>query len=63
VVRDRTIVNAIHLGAHTLADVQAACGAGISCGGCAPAVMDLLERHCGMAGQQVTVRQWSTTSA
>jgi len=63
VVRDRAIVKAIHRGAHTLADVQAACGAGTSCGGCAPAVMDLLARHCGMAPEAVSVRQWSTTSA
>jgi bacterioferritin-associated ferredoxin len=44
-VRDRTIVKAIHRGASTLADVQAACGAATRCGGCEPAVHDLLERH------------------
>jgi len=63
VVRDRTIVKAIHRGALTLADVQAACGAGTSCGGCAPAVMDLLDRHCGMASAVVSVRPWSPASA
>ena len=63
VVRERTIVKAIHRGAHTLADVQAACGAATSCGGCTPAVMDLLDRHCGVAVDAVAVRQWSPTSA
>ena len=63
VVRERTIVKAIHRGAHTLADVQAACGAVTNCGGCTPAVMDLLDRHCSLAGDPVAVRQWSTTPA
>lgn len=63
VVRERTIVRAIHRGAHTLADVQAACGAVTDCGGCAPAVMDLLDRHCGLAADPVSVRHWSITSA
>lgn len=63
VVRERTIVKAIHRGARTLADVQAACGAVTNCGGCTPAVMDLLDRHCGAALDAVTVRQWSPTSA
>ncbi len=44
-VRDRAIVKAIHRGACTLDDVQAACGAATRCGGCEPAVLDLLERH------------------
>lgn len=46
-VRKRTIVKAIDRGAHTLADVQAACGAATRCGGCEPAVHALLERHAG----------------
>jgi len=62
-VRERTIVKAIHRGAHTLSDIQAACGAVTDCGGCSPAVMDLLERHCGAGAQAVSVRQWSATSA
>lgn len=44
-VRDRTIVKAINRGAHTLSEVQAACGAATRCGGCEPAVLELLERH------------------
>ena len=61
-VRERTIVKAIHRGAHTLADVQAACGAVTNCGGCTPAVLDLLDRHCASV-DAVSVRHWSTTSA
>jgi NAD(P)H-nitrite reductase large subunit len=45
VVRERTIIDAIRGGAHTLADVQEACGASMRCGGCGPAVIELLARH------------------
>ncbi|MCB1001631.1 MAG: (2Fe-2S)-binding protein [Ilumatobacteraceae bacterium] len=56
-VRDRTIVKAIHRGASTLAEVQAACGAATRCGGCEPAVLDLIARHAADApASVVTVR-------
>jgi assimilatory nitrate reductase catalytic subunit len=45
VVRERSIVAAIHNGARSLADVQEACGAAMRCGGCGPAVAELLARH------------------
>jgi bacterioferritin-associated ferredoxin len=46
-VRDRTIVKAVQRGASTLHEVQAACGAATRCGGCEPAVRELIERHAG----------------
>lgn len=52
-VRDRAIVKAIHRGAATLPEVQAACGAATRCGGCEGAVLDLLQRH---TEQRVNVR-------
>jgi len=61
-VRERTIVKAIHRGAHSLSDIQTACGAVTDCGGCTQAVLDLLDRHCDGA-EAVSVRQWSATSA
>ena len=51
VVRERAIVAAIHNGARTLSDVQQSCGAALRCGGCGPAVAELLARH----GTAVTV--------
>jgi NAD(P)H-nitrite reductase large subunit len=51
-VRDRAIVNAIHRGAATLADVQAACEAGTQCGGCEPAIEALLACHVDPAADQ-----------
>jgi bacterioferritin-associated ferredoxin len=41
-VSDRVIDCAIACGAHTLDDVAAACGAGGGCGGCRPAIEELL---------------------
>jgi len=62
-VRDRTIVKAIQRGARSLGDVQVACGAGTGCGGCIPAVMDLLERHSAPSFDAVAVRHWSPSPA
>jgi NAD(P)H-nitrite reductase large subunit len=45
VVRERTIVKAIHRGAATLSEVQVACGAATGCGGCESAIDDLLAVH------------------
>ena len=42
VVSDRTIRAAITDGAHDVAAVSARCGAGTVCGGCVPAIEDLL---------------------
>lgn len=44
-IRERTIVQAIHRGATTVADLQVECGAAMRCGGCRPALVELLERH------------------
>jgi bacterioferritin-associated ferredoxin len=41
-VSDRVIDCAISCGARTLDDVAAACGAGGACGGCRPAIDELL---------------------
>jgi NAD(P)H-nitrite reductase large subunit len=45
VVRERSIIAAIHNGARSLDEVQEACGAAMRCGGCSPAILDLLARH------------------
>jgi bacterioferritin-associated ferredoxin len=42
-VCDRTIRSAIEAGARTEEEVAEACGAGSVCGGCIPAVSELLE--------------------
>ena len=52
-VSDRVIRTAIAYGARCPEEVAAACGAGRDCGGCRPAVEDLLEQ----AGSQVPVAQ------
>lgn len=44
-VRERTVAKAVVHGAHTLADVQAACRAGAGCGGCHDAIADILRRQ------------------
>jgi len=44
-VRDRAVLKAIHRGATTLADVQDACGAAMQCGGCEPAIRELIARE------------------
>lgn len=41
-VNDRVIDCAIICGARTVDDVADACGAGAACGGCVPAIEDLL---------------------
>ena len=41
-VSDRAIRNAIRRGAKTPREVAAACGAGTSCGGCRPAVTQIV---------------------
>lgn len=41
-VNDRVIDCAISCGARTVDDVADACGAGATCGGCVPAIEDLL---------------------
>jgi NAD(P)H-nitrite reductase large subunit len=45
VVRDRTIVDAIHDGARTLTEVQEACAVAAGCGGCTPTILALLAEH------------------
>ena len=45
VVRERTIVTSIERGAHTVEQLRADCGVARQCGGCEPAVRELLERH------------------
>jgi bacterioferritin-associated ferredoxin len=44
-VTDRTIRAAIASGARTVDDVAARCGAGARCGGCWPALAQLLDEH------------------
>ena len=51
VVRERTIERAIRHGATTLDDVRAQCGAGTTCRGCEPYLLELLGEH---AYQHVT---------
>lgn len=43
VVCDRVIRECIRDGAQTTEEVGEACGAGMSCGGCRPAIEDLLK--------------------
>jgi bacterioferritin-associated ferredoxin len=45
-VRERTIHKAIRRGAMTLEEVQADCGAATRCGGCEPAVREMLAEAC-----------------
>ena len=42
-VTDRTIKAAIASGARTIDDIAARCGAGARCGGCWPALAELLD--------------------
>jgi NAD(P)H-nitrite reductase large subunit len=51
VVRERTIVRAIRDGACTLDDVRSSCDAATRCGGCEPAIDDLIARHAGDVGR------------
>ncbi|HEY4188220.1 MAG TPA: (2Fe-2S)-binding protein [Polyangia bacterium] len=41
-VGDRTLRKCIREGAQTISEIGAACGAGTSCGGCRPAIQDLI---------------------
>ena len=52
-VNDRVIDCAISCGARTVDDVVAACGAGARCGGCVPAIEDLLATR--LADQLVSI--------
>jgi bacterioferritin-associated ferredoxin len=54
-VRERTIHKAIRRGAVTLEDVQAECGAATRCGGCEPAVRDMLAEACASGYAHETV--------
>jgi bacterioferritin-associated ferredoxin len=55
VVRERTIQKAIRRGAMTLEDVQAECGAAMRCGGCTPAVLEMLAEHCAASDRYESV--------
>lgn len=44
-VNDREIRAAVEAGAHTVARVAQALGAAACCGGCAPAVAEIIVRH------------------
>ena len=44
-VTDRTIRAAIASGARSIDDIAARCGAGERCGGCWPALAELLDEH------------------
>ena len=44
-VTDRTVRAAIASGARSIEDVAARCGAGGRCGGCWPALAELLDEH------------------
>ncbi|HEY6531829.1 MAG TPA: (2Fe-2S)-binding protein [Acidimicrobiales bacterium] len=45
VVNHREIGDAVAAGARTVTEVSAVCGAGTACGGCMPAVADMLAEH------------------
>ncbi len=42
---DRAIRSAIHSGARSCKEIAEHCGAGANCGGCRPAVEELLREH------------------
>jgi bacterioferritin-associated ferredoxin len=44
-VTDHTIHTEVERGATTIDELAARCGAGAECGGCWPALEDLLEKH------------------
>ena len=56
-VSDRTIRKVIQHGADTPRAIARACGAGRNCGGCRPAVRDILEgeRSCAQAATEEAV--------
>ena len=49
-VNDRAIRDAIAGGAERPEDLARGCGAGSRCGGCVPALLDLLAEHVGADG-------------
>jgi bacterioferritin-associated ferredoxin len=51
-VRSREIEDVIARGARTTAEIARHCGAGGRCGGCEPAIAELLERHADSIGAQ-----------
>ena len=44
-VTDHTIDTEVERGATTIEELAARCGAGAECGGCWPALEDLLDKH------------------
>ena len=44
-VTDRTIEDEVARGATTIAEITGRCGAGAECGGCWPALEELLHHH------------------
>jgi bacterioferritin-associated ferredoxin len=44
-VTDHTIEDEVARGATTIEEIATRCGAGSECGGCWPALEDLLDRH------------------
>ena len=55
-VTDRTVRAAIASGARSVDDVAARCGAGSRCGGCWPALAELLDEHRGADEQRDRTR-------
>lgn len=56
-VNDRKVRKAIDKGARTLEDIAEACDAGTDCGGCLPALAELLANRTGQPIEQVqTIR-------
>jgi bacterioferritin-associated ferredoxin len=54
-VTDASIRSAIDGGARTIDEVSAHCRAGTGCGGCWPALFEILERSLGMSEQRVEI--------
>ena len=56
-VRDRAIVKAVQRGATSMREVQDVCGANTMCGGCEPAVAEIIEQVMASAdAKRVSVR-------
>jgi bacterioferritin-associated ferredoxin len=45
-VTDHVIDDEVERGATTIEELASRCGAGAECGGCWPALEELLDRHC-----------------
>lgn len=54
VVSDRTVQAAVASGATTIEEVAARCGAGARCGGCWPALRELIDAHAPAPREQRT---------